>query len=112
MSDADDSLVTEDVERRSDVRGTVHELEMTFPNNQTFSVVEASRKDFFAITTDPEAFRLGDVHEITIRHKETTFTCRVEVVRKSIHPRRGIALRLVHISPVAEELLKQVLAER
>ena len=40
---------------------------MTFPNDQTFSVVEASRKDFFAITNDPEAFRLGDTHEVSLR---------------------------------------------
>ncbi len=112
MSDSDESLKVEDVERRRDLRGPMHDLEVTFPNDQTFSVVEASRKDFFAIVNDPEQFKLGDMHEITMRHKQLSFVCRVEVVRKSIHPRSGIALRLQHISPVAEETLKQVLAER
>lgn len=111
MSNSDDPLVLENVERRRVIRGIMHELEITFPNAQTFSVAEASRKDFFALTNDPEAFKLGSVHEISIRHKETSFSCRVEVVRKSIHPRSGIALRLVHITPVAEETLKLVLAE-
>jgi len=112
MSEPNDPLVMEDVERRSDLRGPIEALEITFPDNQTFSVVEASRKDLFAITNDPEAFRLGDVQEVTLRQNDKTFSCRVEVVRKSIHPRKGVALRLVHIAPVAEETLKQILAAR
>lgn len=111
MNDEDD-LKSEDIERRREVRGIVPGLHIrlvTGGGGVEFAAVEASRRGFFVEVEDPEAFHLGDVHEAEIDQGERVIRCRLEVVRKEIEPRRGVALRISVIDPPNEEALKQLL---
>ncbi len=99
----------EEVERRRNTRGILRGLEIIFPDGVVLSVGDGSRKGFFVEAEDPDRFRLGEVVEVGLRRGDTGFECRVEVVRKDIHPRRGIVFRIVYITPVAEETLKALL---
>lgn len=116
MSDFDDaepSLKLEEIERRREPRGIMRDLTVTLASGDEHRVLEASRKGFFVAAEDPEVFRLGDMQEIGLRRDDdgTSFRCRVEVARKEIHPRQGVALRIIHMTPVAEETLKQIIGD-
>lgn len=110
-NDDDDFFPREEVERRRDPRGVFPGLriELTRPQPASFEAVEASRRSFFVRVDDPEAWTLGDVHEARISLGERAATCRLEVFRKEIEPRRGFALRIHFIDPSNEEMLKQIL---
>jgi hypothetical protein len=97
------------VERRGEPRGLMHGLSITLPGDRRVDAVEASRKGLFAEVDDPDSFVLGDVFEISVSRESLTLTCRVEVVRKEIHPRCGVALRIAYYTPVAEETYKRIL---
>jgi hypothetical protein len=103
------SLDHEAVERREEPRGLVHEFYAEVPGLGRCQVAEASRKGFFARVADPERVRLGDTLDVQVERGERRIGCKVEVVRKEIHPRRGVVLRIVHIGPVAEESLRLML---
>jgi hypothetical protein len=111
--DDDDSgpFQTEEVERRREPRGVFPGLtiDLIAPKKAAFPAVEASRRGFFVPVADPEAFTLGDVHEAKISIGPRACLCRLEVFRKEIQPRRGIALRIAHIDPPNEEKLKAML---
>jgi hypothetical protein len=116
MSDFDDaepSLKLEEIERRREPRGIMSDLTVTLASGDELPALEASRKGVFVATDDPESFRLGDVQEIGVRrdHDGVNFRCRVEVARKEIHPRKGVALRIIHMTPVAEETLKRIVGD-
>jgi hypothetical protein len=97
------------VERRGEPRGIMRGLAIVLPGDRRVDAVEASRKGLFAEVDDPDAFVLGDVFEIAVSRDTLALDCRVEVVRKEIHPRRGVALRIVYYTPVAEETYKKIL---
>jgi hypothetical protein len=99
----------EAVERRGEPRGLVRDLAVTMQSGTRVAVLEASRKGFFVVADDPDSFKLGATEEIHVHQGDREIGCRTEVVRKEIHPRKGIALRIMHIAPVAEETLKQML---
>jgi len=103
------SLPHEDVERRREPRGFIEGLVVSFPDGGRYAVIEASRKGFFVGVVDPETFSLGAAHEVSVERGDRQIDCRIEVVRKEIDPRRGVALRIAHISPVAEETLKTMI---
>ena len=104
-------LDREEVERRREPRGFVHGLRVVVAG-QDLEVLEASRKGLFVRLDDPDSFRLGDRQEVQVSATSgASFAARVEVVRKEIEPRRGAALRIVHMSPIAEETLKKILEE-
>jgi hypothetical protein len=104
-------LDKEEVERRKDVRGLMQGLEIVLPGNRRVEALEASRKGLFAAIDDPDSMKLGDLIEIEVHRGERSFGCRTEIVRKEIHPRRGVVLRIIHLTPVAEETLKEILDE-
>jgi hypothetical protein len=109
--DDDDFFHPEEVERRREPRGVFPGLtiELTSPTAASFPAVEASRRGFFVPVADPESYRLGDVHEAKIALRGQVCACRLEVFRKEIQPRHGIALRISHIDPKNEEQLKAML---
>jgi hypothetical protein len=108
FDDKEPSVKLEAVERRGEPRGVVRDVTVTI-GGLTLPAVEASRKGFFVTVDDPETYRLGDSHDIRVHRGDHTIGCRVEVVRKEIDPRVGVALRIAHISPVAEESLREML---
>lgn len=101
--------LSEEVERRSEPRGLLHGMTVDFPKGDSAEVLEASRKGFFVAIDEPERFLLGEMLELTVHGDQEQFSCRAEVVRKEIHPRSGVAFRVVHMAPVAEEILKRIL---
>lgn len=90
-----------DVERRTDLRGPVRDLEVTLPGDERVAVLEAGKRGVFVALDDPDRFPLGARLEITITSRGREAAGRTEVVRKEIDPRRGIALLIVHMSPAA-----------
>lgn len=107
--DKEPSLKMEAIERRGEPRGVVRNLEVSIGSDGPRQALEASRKGFFVSVEDPEAYRLGDSMEIRVYCDDVEIGCRCEVIRKEIDPRTGIALRIAHIAPVAEETLKKML---
>ncbi len=107
--DKEPSLKMEAIERRGEPRGVVRTLKVSIGSEDPRQALEASRKGFFVSVDDPEAYRLGDSLEIRVHRDDIEIGCRCEVIRKEIDPRTGIALRIAHIAPVAEETLKKML---
>jgi hypothetical protein len=113
MAEDDEDLRREEVERRREPRGVFPGLriDLTAPRAASFEAVEASRRGFFVRVDDPDAYALGGAHEavISLDKQPNQVKCRLEVIRKEIEPRRGVALRIATIDPRNEELLKQLL---
>jgi hypothetical protein len=109
--DHEDDIAVEEIERRRHVRGITSGLRVRFvaPRTAEFEAVEASRRSFFVHVDDPERYRLGDVYDASIEHGGRTAPARLEVIRKEIDPRRGVALRIVHIAPEGESALREML---
>ncbi len=109
--DDEDYISPEEVERRREPRGVFEGLriEIISPVPAAFDAVEASRRGFFVCHDDPESYTLGDVHVAKISLRGKSATCRLEVFRKEIEPRRGVALRIAFIDPPNEEALKALL---
>jgi hypothetical protein len=105
------SIVAEDVERRTDLRGPVRDLDCKLPGGETVRVLEAGRRAIFIALDDPDRFPLGARLEVEVgRPRGKHVTARVEVVRKEIDPRRGVALLLVHLSPAAKTAYEAMLS--
>jgi len=107
--DKEPSLKMEAIERRGEPRGVVQNLRISIGAGEPRQVLEASRKGFFVSVDDPEDYRLGDSVEIRVAREDVAIGCRCDVIRKEIDPRTGVALRIAHIAPVAEETLKGML---
>jgi hypothetical protein len=107
----EDDLKMEEVERRREPRGIFHGLriELLSPRPASFEAVEASRRGFFVRVDDPDTYPLGEVHEARISLAGEAATCRLEIFRKELEPRLGIALRIAFIDPPNEETLKKIL---
>ncbi len=105
------SFVGEDVERRSRVRGPVRDLAVELPGGATAVVAEAGDTAIFIEQDDPDALALGARLEIVIVGASGRAAARVEVVRKEIQPRRGVALLLVHLAPAAEAIYRTLRGE-
>jgi hypothetical protein len=95
------SVVAEKIERRRTVRGPRRDLTVTVGGLRA-TVLEAGPKGLFVGLDDPDQLALGARLEVTIEGHRRRAVARAEVVRKEIHPRRGAALLLVHLSPQAE----------
>lgn len=107
--DLSDDLKAEEVERRREPRGIFRGLSIEWGQAPPLEAVEASRRGFFVHVNDPESFLLGEIRESRIKLGVDIVHCRLEVVRKEIEPRRGVALRIAFIDPLNEELLKRIL---
>jgi hypothetical protein len=108
--DDEDDLRREEVERRKEPRGLFRGISVEVKGFAgAHEALEASRRGFFVKVDDPERFHLGEVYETTITAGADAVRCRMEVIRKEIDPRRGVALRINFIDPPNEELLKKIL---
>ncbi len=107
----DDDFVPEEVERRREPRGFFEDLEVELSGkvSGTFPVVEASFRGFFVTDDEPDRHALGEVYQAVLRGRVAEVSCRLEVIRKEIEPRRGVALRIAFIDPVNEERLRELL---
>ncbi len=94
-------MVVESVERRTDVRGPVRDLLVAMPDGVDAKVLEAGRRGVFIALDDPDQYPLGARLDVTIKDGGRKAKGKVEVVRKEIDPRRGVALLIVHMSPGA-----------
>jgi hypothetical protein len=109
--DEDDAAQEEEVERRHALRGAYPGLHIALlaPREAAFENVEASRRGFFVRVADPEVYRLAEVFDADVVVRGQVVTCKLEVVRKELVPRVGIALRVAHIDPTADERLRAML---
>jgi hypothetical protein len=110
-SNDEDDLPVEEVERRRELRGVFPGLRITFtaPRPAAFEAVEASSRSFFVRVANPEDYRLGELFDARVEHSGRAAVCRLEVVRKEIVPRSGVAVRLAYIDPANEAALKAIL---
>jgi hypothetical protein len=108
---AEVGFAAEDVERRRGVRGPVRDLWAELPDGGRAPVLEAGRKGVFIALDEPDAFALGTRWEIAIAGAGGRAVARVELVRKEIQPRRGVALLIVHMAPAAEATYRTLLGE-
>jgi hypothetical protein len=99
-----------EVERRTDLRGPVRDLEVVLPGDERVAVLEAGRRGVFVALADPDRFPLGGRLEITITGRGRQASGRAEVVRKEIDPRRGVALLIVHMAPAETDAYEAMLA--
>lgn len=102
---SDDDLV----ERRTDLRGPVRDLECVLPDGERLPVLEAGRRGVFVALRDPDRLALGARLDVEITSRGRRAALRVEVIRKEIDPRRGIALLVVHMSPDAAAVYDAIL---
>ena len=99
-----------EVERRTDLRGPVRDLEVVLPGDERVAVLEAGMRGIFIAIDNPDRYALGAKLEVTIRGRGFSATVRTEVVRKEIDPRRGVALLIVHMSPADASAYQSMLA--
>jgi hypothetical protein len=102
------TLVEEEIERRLAVRGPRKDLTATVGGIKA-SVLEAGHKGLFVGLADPDQLALGARIDVTIEGNGKKASGKAEVVRKEIHPRRGVALLIVHLSPTAEAAYRAML---
>lgn len=110
MSDFEEvepSLAREAVERRGEPRGPVRDMTATVRDAE-YQALEASRKGVFVAVGDPDNYRLGEILSVSIHRGDRTVEFKGEVARKEIHPRRGIAVRVLFLTPSADEELARM----
>jgi hypothetical protein len=91
------------VERRGGVRGPVSGLMAAVGDLPAAPVIEAGTKALFVELPDPDILPLGVPTEVVLIGPRRRAYARVDVIRKEIAPRRGIALLIVSMSPADEE---------
>lgn len=96
----------EDIERRGHLRGPVagRGLMAAVAGLPAAPIVEAGRTALFVALPDPDVLPLGIPTEAVLMGPGGRALARVDVIRKEIAPRRGVALLIVHLSPADEEL--------
>jgi len=110
----EEDLVVEEVERRTEPRGFFPGMVATVLEGayagRAFEVVEASRRGLFLKEENPDAIPLGTLFVFEVRFKGRSFRCHLEVARKEIQPRRGVAGRLSALDQTSQETLDELLA--
>ncbi len=100
MPEADED---DDVERRGGVRGPVTGLMAAVGGLAAAPIVEAGTKALFVELPDPDVLPLGVPTDAVLMSPKRRAHARVDVIRKEIAPRRGVALLIVSMSPADEE---------
>lgn len=93
----------DDVERRGGVRGPVTGMMAVIANLPAAPILEAGTKALFVELPDPDILPLGVPTECVLIAPNRRAHARVDVIRKEIAPRRGVALLIVSMSPADEE---------
>ena len=99
----------DDVERRGGVRGPVNGMMAVIGGLPAAPVIEAGTKALFVELPDPDIVPLGVPTECVIIAPTRRAHSRVDVIRKEIAPRRGVALLIVSMSPADEEAWQAML---
>jgi hypothetical protein len=99
----------DDVERRGGPRGPVSAMMAVIGDLPAAPVVEAGTKALFVELPDPDILPLGVPTECVIIAPTRRAHARVDVIRKEIAPRRGVALLIVSMSPADEEAWQAML---
>lgn len=109
--DHEDEVAGEEIERRREIRGTMRGLSIALlpPGRADFDAVEASRRAFFVHVDRPDAYGLGDILDARIERAGHQVVARLEVIRKEIDPRTGVALRIVSVPGDGERVLREIL---
>lgn len=99
VDDEDDE--DDDVERRNNLRGPVaaRGLMAAIGALPPAPIVEAGKKALFVELPDPDILPLGVPTEAVLIGPAGRALARVDVIRKEIAPRRGVALLIVHLAP-------------
>ncbi len=110
----EDDLVVEEVERRTEPRGFFPDMVATVLEGpyagRKFPVDEASRRGLFLKEQNPDSIPLGTRFVLEVEYRGSTFRCHLEVARKEIQPRRGVAGRLSALDQTSQETLDRLLA--
>jgi len=93
----------DDVERRHNLRGPVAGLMAVIGALPAAPILEAGKKALFVELPDPDILPLGVPTEAVLIGPGRRALARVDVIRKEIAPRRGVALLIVHLAPADEE---------
>jgi hypothetical protein len=109
----EEDLVLEEVERRREPRGLFPGMTATVREGayagQTFEVNEASRTGLFLKIENPDAVPLGTRFIVDVAYKGRTFHCSLEIARKEIDPRRGIAGRITAVDDTSAATLADII---
>jgi hypothetical protein len=110
----EDDLVVEEVERRTEPRGFFPGMIATVLEGayagRAFDVDEASRRGLFLKEENPDSIPLGTRFVLEVVYRDSSFRCHLEVARKEIQPRRGVAGRLSALDQTSQETLDRLLA--
>jgi hypothetical protein len=110
----EDDLVVEEVERRTEPRGFFPDMVATVLEGayagRKFDVVEASRRGLFLKEENPDSIPLGTRFVLEVDFRGSSFRCHLEVARKEIQPRRGVAGRLSALDQTSQDTLDSLLA--
>jgi hypothetical protein len=110
----EDDLVVEEIERRTEPRGFFPGMVATVLEGpyagRGFGVVEASRRGLFLKEENPDAIPLGTRFVLEVVFRDRSFRCNLEVARKEIQPRRGVAGRFSALDQTSQEILDKLLA--
>jgi len=107
FDDGEPSVRLESVERRGELRGAVRDMTAVVRDAE-YQVLEASSKGVFVAVGDPDNYRLGEILAVVLRQEDRAVSFKGEVARKEIHPRRGIALRILFLSSGDEAELRHM----
>ena len=103
------SLKLEAIERRGELRGPLRDMTARVRDAE-YQALEASRKGVFVAVGDPDNYRLGEILSVTLHQGDREVELKAEVARKEIHPRRGIALRILFLSAEDEARLTAMIS--
>jgi hypothetical protein len=112
-ADEDDLILDQAIERRKEPRGAFPGLKVELSGSKPaiYEAVEGGRRSFFVPEALPDRWQLGEVVDAKVSLRGRTAACKLEIFRKEMEPRRGMALRVVGVDPAAEEQLKAMFGE-
>jgi len=93
----------DEVERRGGVRGPVVGLTAAVGGLPPAPILEAGRTALFVALDEPDVLPLGELTTASLAGRGRTARAQVDVIRKEVSPRRGVALLIVHMAPADEE---------
>jgi hypothetical protein len=110
----EEDLVLEEVERRRQPRGLFPGMTATVREGpeagRTFPVAEASRTGLFLNVESPDAVPLGAHFKVDVTYAGRSFHCDLEIARKEIAPRRGIAGKITALDDQSAATLADLIA--
>ena len=98
----------DEVERRGHLRGPVAGLMAAVGGLAAAPILEAGRTALFVELPDPDVLPLGHPTEAVLMGPLGRALARVDVIRKEIAPRRGVALLIIHLAPADEEIWERM----